>query len=66
MLWVLSLFGFSNQGEEKSTCHIHAAVLTVLCPYVSPSVFFFVCLYEQLRSTLSDVMNEKKVEKSDL
>lgn len=38
VIWLLSLFGLSNQGEEKSSCYIHAAVPTALCPYVSPSV----------------------------
>lgn len=43
VLWLLSLFGLSNQGE-KSSCYIHAAVPTALCPYVSPSVCLSVCL----------------------
>lgn len=51
VLWLLSLFGLSNQGKEKSSCYIHAAVPAALCPYVSPSVCLFVCLYAQLRST---------------
>ena len=62
MLWLLSLFGFSNQGEEKSSCYTHAAVLIALCPYVGPSVCLFVCM-PKLRSSLSDLIKEKKKER---
>lgn len=51
VIWLLSLFGLSNQGKEKSSCYIHAAVLTALCPYVSPSAW---------RASVSD-LNKKKV-----
>lgn len=63
VFWLLSFFGLSNQGEEKSSCYIHAAVPTALCPYVSPSVCLSVCM-PKLWSSLSDLMKEKKKQSS--
>ena len=59
LLWLLSLFGLSNQGEEKSSCYIHAAVPTALCPYVRPSAWLSVCKPE-LRPHRIWIQNKKK------